>query len=336
MGDCAGDCRVSIVIPVHNGGDDFGRCLSGVAAAVFPGCEILVVADGESDGSWKRAEESGIRVVRIPESGGPARARNLGAREARGDILFFVDADVVISPETVHLVLAAFQDDPGLAALFGSYDDNPAADNFLSQYKNLFHHYVHQTACETATTFWSGCGAIRRDIFISMGGFDEDFLRPSIEDVELGYRLTRAGYRIRLVKEIQVKHLKRWTVSSLLRADFLLRALPWTALILREGKLLNDLNLKLSSRISTAAIYLLAVCLAFCYRFPWLFIPVAACALALIVLNWDLYCFFFRKRGLFFAARVLPWNWLYFFYSGLAFSIGYVRYHLARQPARTL
>jgi GT2 family glycosyltransferase len=334
MGDFAGSCRVSIVIPVYNGGDDFGRCLSGVAAAVFPGCEILVVADGESDGSWKTAEASGARILCLPEARGPAGARNLGAREARGDILFFVDADVVIPPETVHLVLAAFQDDPGLAALFGSYDDDPSAGNFLSQYKNLFHHYVHQTARETATTFWSGCGAVRREIFISMGGFDEGFRRPSIEDVELGYRLTRAGYRIRLVKEIQVKHLKRWGVRSLLRADILYRALPWTALILREGKLLNDLNLKLSSRISTAAVYLLLASLAFSIRFPWLLVPAAACALALLALNWDLYRFFFQKRGLFFAAQVLPWNWLYFFYSGLAFFIGFVRYHLGKVPDR--
>jgi GT2 family glycosyltransferase len=335
MGIFPGGCRISIVIPVHNGGENFRRCLASASAIASPDCEIIVVADGDSDGSWKLAEEAGMRVVRIPESGGPARARNLGAREARGDILFFVDADVLMSPETVQLVLAAFQTDPGLAALFGSYDDDPSAGNFLSQYKNLFHHYVHQTARETATTFWSGCGAIRREIFASMGGFDEDFRRPSIEDVELGYRLTKAGYRIRLIKEIQVKHLKRWGVRSLLRADILYRALPWTALILREGKLLNDLNLKLSSRISTAAIYLLMASLAFSVRFPWLLVPAVACALALLALNWDLYRFFFRKRGLLFAALVIPWNWLYFFYSGLAFSLGYVRHHMGRIPVKT-
>ncbi len=110
-------CRISIVIPVHNGGENFRRCLASASAIASPDCEIIVVADGDSDGSWKLAEEAGMRVVRIPESGGPARARNLGAREARGDILFFVDADVLMSPETVQQVLAAFQADPGLAAV---------------------------------------------------------------------------------------------------------------------------------------------------------------------------------------------------------------------------
>ncbi len=51
-------------------------------------------------------------------------------------------------------------EEPDLAAVFGSYDDEPAAPNFLSQYKNLFHHFVHQQGSAEASTFWSGCGAI--------------------------------------------------------------------------------------------------------------------------------------------------------------------------------
>lgn len=334
MGGCSVRCRISIVIPVHNGGEDFERCLSAIAASARAECEVLVVADGESDGSWKKAEDFGARVLLLPEPRGPAVARNLGARQATGDILFFVDADVVVSPETVGQVIAVFDREPDVAALFGSYDDTPAAGNFLSQYKNLFHHYVHQTSDENAVTFWSGCGAIRRDVFLAMEGFDEDFRRPSIEDVELGYRLTKAGYRIRLIKDIQVKHLKRWGVRSLLRADILYRAVPWTALILREGSLLNDLNLKMSSRISTASVYLLLLSLAGSLRFHWLLVPAALCSLVLLALNWDLYRFFIRKRGLVFAACALPWNWLYFLYSGLAFAIGCVRFRAAKALAR--
>jgi GT2 family glycosyltransferase len=142
-----------------------------------------------------------------------------------------------------------------LTALFGSYDDAPAATNFLSQYKNLFHHYVHQIANEEASTFWGACGAIRREVFLKLGGFDESYHQPCIEDIELGYRLKRAGYRIRLLKTLQVKHLKHWGVKSLLKTDFFQRALPWTELILRDRRLVNDLNLKTSSRVSVASIY---------------------------------------------------------------------------------
>jgi GT2 family glycosyltransferase len=131
---------------------------------------------------------------------------------ARGEQLFFIDADVYVHPETVGLVAAAFAADPTIDALFGSYDGNPRAGSLLAQYKNLFHHYVHQQGSYEAATFWSGCGAIKRSVFLKMGGFDQNlYRRPCIEDIELGARLVRAGHRIVLRKDIQATHLKRWT-----------------------------------------------------------------------------------------------------------------------------
>ena len=129
-------------------------------------------------------------------------------------------------------MLDCSKEDPGLAAAIGSYDDAPGETNFLSQYKNLLHHYVHQTGNPEASTFWGACGAIRREVFLTMGGFNEEYSRPCIEDIELGYRLKRAGFTIRLEKELQIKHLKRWDIVSLVKTDFFSRALPWTALIL--------------------------------------------------------------------------------------------------------
>ena len=169
---------VSVIIPVHNGGDKFRRCLLSVKALRTSPAEVIVVADGNSDGSWKLAEEFDMRVLKRPVSGGPARARNLGAQHAKGDILFFIDADVTVPDDTIEQVLNSFQNDPELDALIGSYDDEPFESNFLSQYKNLLHHYVHQTSNKEASTFWGACGAIRRDVFVKMGGFDKGYRRP--------------------------------------------------------------------------------------------------------------------------------------------------------------
>jgi cellulose synthase/poly-beta-1,6-N-acetylglucosamine synthase-like glycosyltransferase len=218
--------------------------------------------------------------------------------------------------------MAVFTSEPNLTAVFGSYDDEPAAQNFLSQYKNLLHHYVHQTAREEASTFWGACGAIRREIFLALGGFDEGYRQPSIEDIELGYRLKNAGYRIRLCKTLQVKHLKRWGVLSLLRADFCLRALPWTELMLRERRVLNDLNLRLSSRVSTALVYGLLGALVGVSWWPVLLAVAAGLMLALLACNAPLYRFFLQKRGVCFTLRAIPWHWFYYVYSGLAFAIG--------------
>jgi GT2 family glycosyltransferase len=319
---------ISIIVPVHNGGDKFRRCLLSLTATNPGPDEIIVVADGDTDGSWRLAQESGAQVLRINTSGGPARARNLGANSAKGEILFFVDADVAVPPDAVGQMSAVFQQKPDLAAVFGSYDDRPFETNFLSQYRNLFHHYVHQTAKEEAATFWGACGAIRREVFLKMGGFDEGYRRPSIEDIELGYRLKRAGYRIRLLKGLTVTHLKRWEVLTLLKADIFYRALPWTRLLLKEGRFDNDLNLKITNRVSVILVYLLLVNLAGTVFLPWLLLAVVGMVGGLLVLNWDVYRFFKAKRGLFFALKTIPWHWFYYLYSGLAFAVGYVGFKL--------
>ncbi len=317
---------ISVIIPVHNGGVSFRYCLSSLANAVPAPSEIIVVADGDTDGSWLVAKEFGAKVLRIPTSGGPAKARNLGARAAKGDILFFVDADVTICPDAISQVEKAFGDEPELAALIGSYDDAPGASNFLSQYKNLFHHYTHQTAKEEAFTFWGACGAIRREIFLELGGFDESYRRPSIEDIELGYRLKQAGYTIRLCKALQVKHLKYWGVVSLLKAEFFYRALPWTELILRDRQLNNDLNLGLNSRLSVIFTYGLVSSLVIAWWLPGFLAMAFVLSLLLLAFNQQVYRFFLCKRGFWFALCVIPWHWLYYLYGGLAFAIGTVRY----------
>jgi hypothetical protein len=141
----------------------------------------------------------------------------------------------------------------------GSYDDQPGDGSFLSQYKNLFHHYVHQTGKEEATTFWSGCGAVRRELFLMLGGFNEGYKKACIEDIELGFRLRRAGFRIRLEKTVQVKHLKRWQFVSLVKTDLFLRGVPWVALMLRDRRMVKDLNLTWHARVCTMLAYLLVL-----------------------------------------------------------------------------
>ena len=312
---------ISVIIPVHNGGESFRQCLSSLKKSKIPSLEVIVVSDADTDGSWLIAEEFGAKVIRIPVNGGPAKARNLGASVAVGDILYFIDADVVISPDAIAQVKQAFETDSELAALIGSYDDQPGASNFLSQYKNLFHHYTHQVANEEAFTFWGACGAIRREIFLSLGGFDESYRKPSIEDIELGYRIRHAGYRIKLFKDLHVKHLKYWSVFSLLKAEIFYRALPWTDLILRQRELDNDLNLGLSSRFSVILVYGILTALILSFWWSGFLAMAAVFSLVMLWLNFSVYRFFYVKRGLGFALRVIPWHWFYYFYGGLAFAV---------------
>jgi glycosyltransferase involved in cell wall biosynthesis len=324
---------LSVIIPVRDGGLAFRRCLQGITEVSPPSTEIIVVADGDTDGSCQVGEEYGVKVLRNSKPQGPAQARNLGAQDAQGDILLFLDADVVIHPDTMRQIEATFRNDPQLTALFGSYDDEPSEDNFLSQYKNLFHHYVHQISREEASTFWSGCGAIRRKVFLELGGFNEAYRKPCIEDIELGYRMKQAGYRIRLSKELQVKHLKRWNIRSLLKSDFFDRALPWTELILRDGSFINDLNLQISNRLGVVLTYGLLAALVGGYWWSGSFAAAGVFALLLIIIGMPAYQFFLRKRGFWFMIGTIFWHWFYFFYCGLAFAIGFGQFCFSKHKS---
>ncbi|NJM07500.1 glycosyltransferase family 2 protein [Candidatus Gracilibacteria bacterium] len=326
---------VSVIVPVYNGGESFRQCLSSLAQTNPQPHEIIVVADGDTDGSRDVARATGVRLIVRDTPGGPALARNLGANAACGTLLYFVDADVTLPSDAIGQVMAAFTAEPELSALIGSYDDAPGDAAFLSQYKNLLHHYVHQRGHEQAWTFWGACGAIRREDFIAVGGFDEGYNKPSIEDIELGARLVQRGHRIRLLKALQVKHLKRWTATSLLRTDFTQRALPWTALLLKSKHMPNDLNLGLTSRLSVICAHGLVGALLISLIQPRALLLAAVQALGLTMLNFPLYRFFASKRGPWFALRSMPWHWLYYWYGGLAFAIGFARHHLGDSSAET-
>src|SRR5690606_24878254 len=111
---------------------------------------------------------------------------------------------------------------------------------------NLAHRHTHQLAKTEAGTFWSGCGAVRREVFFEFGGFDKAFGRPCIEDIEFGMRLRAGGHRILLDKELQVEHLKRWRLWKLIKTDIFDRGIPWTRVLLSaadNGFKFDDLNI---------------------------------------------------------------------------------------------
>ena len=313
----------SIIIPVYMGGDAFPVCLQSVFESNFNDWELIVVDDGSTDNSTEVASQWGAKVLTVPSRSGPAVARNLGASQANGRYLFFTDSDCQLHPDTLQQAADILHADPQIDALIGSYDAAPAANNFLSQYKNLFHHYIHQTSQPEAKTFWTGCGAVKREIFLQLGGFDAArYPRPSVEDIEFGYRLRQQGGKIRLVHTVQVKHLKQWRWYTLVHSDIFDRALPWSQL-LREYQILTaDLNLQWSHRLSAFLVLLLVGNAAAVLFYPPLGLFAVIWIISLLVLNRNLYGFFCQQHGLFFAMGTIPWHWLYYFYSTAAFAWG--------------
>ena len=321
------EVSVSIIVPVYNNPHDLVECLTALIPLSSPEVEIIVVDDASTDDTHTVMTQSSVRVLRLLHNSGPAAARNHGARHAQGKILFFVDADIIISPSAVSHVVQLFNAYPDIAAIFGSYDAHPRAPGVVSQYRNLLHHFVHQHGNPAATTFWAGCGAIRRVAFEAVGGFDaQRFPSPSIEDIELGHRLRLAGYHILLEKTLQGTHLKRWTLRSMIWTDICCRAVPWSRLSLEGQGFPNDLNLSKTQRLSTALVGLASVCLVLAVCWPPLLVTAAIAFCGVFVINRTLYAFFCQQGGLLFAAVCLPLHWLYYLYSGLSYLYVWLRF----------
>jgi glycosyltransferase involved in cell wall biosynthesis len=321
---------ISVVIPALNAGRYLRQCFEAIFASNGPSYECILVDDGSADDTASIARQFGVRILHLADGPlGPAHARNRGADVARGAIVFFVDADVVLAPGALRRVISIFQEQPDLAAVFGSYDAHPAAPGVISQYRNLLHHFVHQNGNSDASTFWAGCGAIRRSVFTQIGGFDaERFSRPSIEDIELGYRLRKAGYRILLDKQLQGTHLKRWRLCSMVRTDIVYRAIPWSRLIQEAPKASADLNLQPAQKVSVALVGLACAFLALALAWPQSLVLTVFAISGVVFLNHKLYAFFLRERGLLFATACVPLHLLYYLYSG--FSYIYVSAGLCR------
>lgn len=287
--------HISVVIAVRDSRELLRRCLQALKNSSYDSFECIVADDGSARPAADIAKEFGFRSIRLDQGMGPAAARNLGARLALGEILFFTDADVEVGPTTLAHAAKAFDDKPRLAAVIGSYDDAPSERGFFSQYRNLLHHFVHQQGKEEAFTFWSGCGAIRRSVFDALGGYSSEFRRPAIEDIELGARVRDAGGKILLAKDLQVKHLKKWTLKSILVTDVRDRGFPWSLLLAARREMPSDLNLTLSQRMSVALSWAVALVGAFgaFQTGGLLFAPLAA-ALATAVAGPVLYDLFSR------------------------------------------
>jgi glycosyltransferase involved in cell wall biosynthesis len=265
--------RLTAIVPATNDPPTLERCVDAVGAAIEPPEELLVISE--------------------PAGAGPAHARNLGARTATGDVLVFVDADVLVHRDAFVRIRRAFATDPGLAAVFGSYDDAPEALGTVAGFRNLLHHRVHQASPGPAKTFWAGLGAMRRDVFLEAGGFDaERFQMPSVEDVELGARLADRGARIELDPDLLGTHLKAWTLAEMVRTDFAQRGLPWVALLLDGEVSPGVLNLGWRHRLSALASVLGAWALL--RRKP---AAVGLAVASLLVLNRSFYALLLRRRG---------------------------------------
>ena len=333
---------LSVVVPVYNGAHFLPASLSALRASDLPASrwELIVVDDASLDRSAEVASRYADRVLRQEDGPhGPAFVRNRGAGIARGAAVVFVDADVCVHPDALRRILETFERESDVTAVFGAYDVAPTAEGLVSQYRNLLHRYVHQRDAGDAVTFWAGFGAIRAATFARCGGFDETaYVKASVEDIELGYRLSALGHRIVLRPEIQGRHMKRWTLGSMIRTDVRQRGIPWVRLLLRRKMWpAATLNIRRSEQICTLLV--VAACLAvggWMWRGGIAPIVVAIIAVTAVVsIERPLLAWFARQRGWWFALRAIPLRFLYHALNAVSVSLALLPVGFGRQNPRS-
>ncbi len=324
---------ISVVMPAYKAEHLLPRVLTPLIAMLKAGDvqEVLVVDDRSPDGTAQKAREMGATVLTMPVNGGPGAARNLAAEHAIGDVLWFVDSDVIAWPDGPKHVRSALSED-NVAAVFGSYDDAPDGQAWFSRYKNLLHRYHHQNANRDARTFWAGCGAIRADVFREVGGFDvKTYEVPSIEDIELGYRIAATGRRIVVEPRLQGKHLKVWTIRNSLSTDVFCRAMPWARLMISREGLGDDLNTSAAERMRAGLALLLLLSVLILPFQPGLWpLPLVLLALAFVV-NRDLARMLAAHGGPWFAFKCILYHQFYYLYSASVYVWCLFEYHVLGQ-----
>jgi hypothetical protein len=291
--------------------------------------EIIVVDDASSDGSVSIAARYADTVVKLTgHPAGPAYARNRGVELARGEIIAFVDGDVVVRPDTLSRLLATLLDRPDIDAVSASHEANSGAPNFVSQYWNLLLSFGEQRHSGRCAQFAPGCGVVRREAFLAAGMYDEwRFDAAGMENVELGERLLGAGQGVLLSAELRVTHMKQWDVGSVCqevwrRSRVLARSLGYLRMsAAAPGEVVFTLGRTLIPAVALLGTLMLAAAFV---PSPHASGKVGVGVAALLLTNLPVHRFYAETRGLWFAIVSAPLHIVVQIVAAMALCAGWI------------
>jgi len=244
---------ISIIIPYYNAPEHLGRLLTSIRKSKnAPPYEIIVVDDGSEQSLSLRAKRSKpvgiaayhngarndvrITVARLSHNKGPAIARNRGVAKARGKFVVFLDGDVEVFPDTLYQIGRVFTDDPDVVALTGVWVKEQKSNAFFPNFKALrdWSYWINERdKSGYYFLFSTRVAAIKKAVFERLGGFDETYPAPLVEDIELTYRIARR-YAIIFAPKVRVRH--EFEGFMPIARKYFLRAYYWTKLYKRRKK----------------------------------------------------------------------------------------------------
>lgn len=205
---------ISVIIPVRNRREDLQRCLLAIVAQDFPrdGFEVIVCDDGSEEDIKPVVEDTRLSGLAIKylrqEQKGPAAARNLCIRHARGQIVAMTDSDALPQRSWLRKLAEGFAATPAAPAVEGKvYAENEGEFDPLGE----------GPSNKTGGVYLTCNCAYRRDVLLEVGGFDESFPYAAYEDTELAARVRRLGPIVWLPEAVVTHPQRKLTLRSLLK-----------------------------------------------------------------------------------------------------------------------
>jgi len=316
--------KISIIIPYHQEKRHLSSCLDSIQTSNYKDFEVIIIDDASSEKlNIDKTYPFPLQIIHNKRNRGGGYTRNQGVKKAQGELLLFIDADIIIYKETLSLIKKSFSENPDLSALIGSYTQHTPYEEKITNFKNLFHYYHHQKANSQAATFWTGCGAIKKEIFLQIGEFSENPRITPIEDIDLGYRLHKKNFKILLQKNIFVTHLKQYSFLNFIKNEIFFRALPWTYIIFKEKIIKDDLNTSQSSFFSIIiSLFILLSIITLPYIFYPSLLTIFFSFILLIYINRNFYALALNLNGRSFLFYSLFFSWVHFICCSLGFILG--------------
>lgn len=209
----------SIVIPAYNAEKHLQACLDALLQQTIHPEEIIVVDDGSTDSTRTIAESFSLVTLLTQKNQGPAKARNAGAKKARGDVVLFIDSDCIAEKNWLEEMLKPFEDE-NVVGVQGAYKTKQKS--LSARFDQLDIEYRYERMKKKDTIDWIGTysAAYKRKVFMDAKGFDETFPKASGEDSELSYRLAEQGMVLKFAPNAIVYHTHPNSLLHYLRVKY--------------------------------------------------------------------------------------------------------------------
>lgn len=321
---------ISVIIPTYNGGPTIGKCLEAAFSSRYKNFEVVVVDDCSEDNSVEIIKGFPCKLICLDKHSGASKARNIGARNSDGDVLFFTDADCLLREDSLSIAGTSSSEKGTDVVTGGTYTPVPYDNGFFSLFQSVLINFSETKKIDNPDYIAAHAMVMSAQTFGQTGGFSEDFM-PILEDIEFSHRLRRSGYRLVMNPDILVRHIFNFSLLDSLR-NAIRKSMYWTVYSLQNGDLLADSG--------TASVELkvnvVSQLLNFSLLIPWIFLeksfllyPLPLIFVFNILMNRKLLRAFYRAKDRVFACLAfLYYTMLYPFGVGAGVIAGMIKYYL--------